>query len=134
MRLCLLGNSHVAALKLGFSGSEAVFFASPSRTLRTLQPQDGELVSTDPDLRRRLAKSSGGAETIRVSEFDAFLVVGCALGLASATGIYKLHRLPQHFENGEQVISEAALQKGAYGLIARSLARRLADLLQRRCS
>lgn len=130
MRLCVLGNSHVAALKLGYRGNDAIFFASPSRTLRTLQPQAGELISTDPDVRRRLAKSSGGTESIRVADFDAFLVVGCVLGFASATGIYKSHRLSRHVEDGEQVISEAALRKAAHGLIAQSLARRLADLLR----
>jgi hypothetical protein len=130
MRLCVIGNSHVGALKLGCSDGDVTFFASHARTLRTLYPKDGCLVSDQPDVRKWLAFTSGGQDSIRVADYDAFLIAGCGLGLPTLGMMYETHRLSKHATGGEQIISAAALEQAVAGLVRYSLATRVADLVR----
>lgn len=130
MRLCVIGNSHVGALKLGCSAENVRFFGSHAATLKTLKSRDGQLVSDDPDVRHWLSITSGGLHYVPVNEYDAFIIVGCGLGFSSTSSIYAAHRLAEHTTAGEQVISNAALQCAVKGRVTQSLARRIADLVR----
>jgi hypothetical protein len=86
-RLCILGDSHVACLKLAweerrasFPGLELTFFASRQSRLKELRIHGKQLRPLTPDVAQDIAITSGGATSIDPSLFDAFLVVG--LGFA----------------------------------------------------
>lgn len=85
LRICVLGNSHVGALRRGWGALKAehfdvqpVFFASPGRSLRGLQRQDARLVPMLPGVAKYLSLTSGGFSEIALGEFDAFVLVGMA--------------------------------------------------------
>ena len=85
LRICVLGNSHVGALRRGWEALQAervdiqpVFFASPGRSLATLERHDDRLVPTTPGVAKYLALTSGGLPEISLGDFDAFLLVGMA--------------------------------------------------------
>ena len=85
MRLCVIGTSHVATLKLGWAGLAAqhpgvvpTFFAAPLGKLAGLKPEGGRLVSADAETRALLMASAGFAEVIP-AEYDAVLLAGMRL-------------------------------------------------------
>lgn len=83
MRLCVIGNSHLAAIKQGwdqvgadFPWLKPQFFGARADALLDLQAQDGRLVPANDDLAAKLAHTSGGDAEIDPSRFDAALLVG----------------------------------------------------------
>lgn len=82
MRLAVLGDSHVAALKAGWDrmdshpGFELVFFASRSTGLADLAIGEGALVPATATLRDHLRHTSGGLDHVDPTAYDAFLVYG----------------------------------------------------------
>ncbi|MCB1368881.1 MAG: hypothetical protein KDK00_14020 [Rhodobacteraceae bacterium] len=84
MRLCIIGNSHIAALKGGweagvkaeFPGICLTFFGARGGGLTKLMVRGGTLTSDDAKIRSDLAFTSGGQIGIDPRLFDAFLVYG----------------------------------------------------------
>ncbi|MBZ0128709.1 MAG: hypothetical protein K8F59_06310 [Rhodobacteraceae bacterium] len=84
MRLCIIGNSHIAALKGGweagvkaeFPGIRPTFFGARGGGLTRLMVRGGILTSDDAKIRSDLAFTSGGQMGIDPGLFDAFLVYG----------------------------------------------------------
>jgi hypothetical protein len=84
MRICVLGNSHVASLKQGLDtmGPSDIawdFFAAPARTLAGLERKGHKLVATTETLKKTIAYTSGGKTEIDIAAYDAFLVYGLRL-------------------------------------------------------
>lgn len=85
-RLCLIGDSHLAALKSGwapdaFPTIEPTFFAAPAKYMGDLAVADGALEASDDDLKRRLRLTSGDLTRI-AGDYDRYLVHGLELSLA----------------------------------------------------
>jgi hypothetical protein len=81
--LCVIGNSHIAALKLGWEvirkrvkGVEITFFGSAGRGIADLVLSEGRLVPSTEKLRQSLAYTSEGRETIDCSAYDLFCLAG----------------------------------------------------------
>jgi len=81
MRVCILGNSHAAALKLGWDDlratyphAELVFFASQAMSMSGLTVDGQDLVPSTESLKNRITYTSGGLSRVAVRDFDAFLV------------------------------------------------------------
>lgn len=90
MRICMLGNSHIASLKNAWMeiGSmhpdcDLVFFASRQEGLSALQLKDNALIPTNDDAARDIRFTSGGHATIQLDEYDAFVTYGLLLSLPS---------------------------------------------------
>lgn len=101
-RLCVIGNSHVAALKLGWdrigagalpgwSGTSATFFGAPSDGMRHVQLEDGCIVPTRPKIAENFRFLSGGLDRIRLADFDAVLLVGLNVSSKRILRFYKTH-------------------------------------------
>lgn len=97
MRVCVLGNSHVACLKQAWTELEAAhpgvdvrFFASPAGGLASLELHDGYLTPSDPKVVDHIRITSGGLEAIRLDDFDAFFVHALTLVVP---------RLPKHLSS-----------------------------------
>ena len=85
-KICVLADSHAAALKRGwplieddFPGTELTFFAGTSTEWSNLRAADGKLVPTSKVLRGQFGRSAQG-ETEISGDFDAYLL--CSIGLA----------------------------------------------------
>jgi len=85
MKICAIGNSHLAAIKKGwdqigneFPHLELIFFGAHATDLRYLQIQGDALVPSHPHLREMMHRTSGGRDRIE-GTFDLYLIVGCQL-------------------------------------------------------
>lgn len=94
--VCLIGNSHLAALALGwrqvadrYPGVSMTFFGSPAGTLRGLRAEDGRLVPGTPKLRETLAAISGGIDVIDTAAYDEFWLVGMGFGSQRMMAVYE---------------------------------------------
>ncbi|SEN55564.1 hypothetical protein SAMN04489859_100985 [Paracoccus alcaliphilus] len=83
IRLCVLSNSHSAALKLAWDEMSAdhpdialTFFAARGGRIGKLQVRGDELVPLDDILADQIALTSGGKRSVRPNDYDAFLVYG----------------------------------------------------------
>ncbi len=86
MKICVVGNSHVGSLKLGWDlikdqmpEHQIVFFGSPGARMRHLRIKQGTLVSVDPQLHKDLIATSGQEAVIDPKAFDAVLLYGLQL-------------------------------------------------------
>jgi hypothetical protein len=87
IRTCIMGDSHVAALKLGwplieseFAGAEPTFFVGTNVEWRSVSASDGKLTPHTEALRKQFAASSNGQTQIEAG-FDAYAVYGLGLGI-----------------------------------------------------
>lgn len=83
MKLCVIGNSHVGALKRAWSTrAEAhpemsvTFFAGRGGSTRAVAVEDGQIVAKTDALRDQFAFTSGGPDRIDPTHFDVFLAYG----------------------------------------------------------
>jgi hypothetical protein len=86
MRVCIVGNSHVAALRKawepwrrahGAAHLDVTFFGSHSASLRNVGARDGRFVTDDPAVRRTLAMTTGRADPeLAIGEFDLYVLYG----------------------------------------------------------
>jgi len=88
MRICVLGNSHAGALKLGwdmlrshYPGVEMTFFAAQGGAMKGLAVDGDHLVTADETLAARIAYTSGGLSRVDLRSYDAFLVLGLGFSL-----------------------------------------------------
>ncbi|MGA0532897.1 hypothetical protein [Hansschlegelia sp. KR7-227] len=121
MRVCVLGNSHAAALKLAYDADpsiatrmELTFFAHRGGALRQLRARDGIIVPTKAEVEKAIAHTSGGLKQIDPALYDVFLVYG--LGV-------RAYRPPMTF------FSRAARLQAARDHVSQSLAMPILDLL-----
>jgi hypothetical protein len=102
LRLCIIGNSHIAAIKLGWeqvvSESPAdwqdiapVFFGAPQDSLRHLRLEAGSLVSRKKDVTDHFVRMSGGRDRITLGDYDAFLLVGLSVSSKRILRFYRAH-------------------------------------------
>ncbi|ODN68502.1 hypothetical protein [Methylobrevis pamukkalensis] len=86
MKIAVLGNSHIAALKQGWTalaarceGVDITFFGQQRDGLKNLELSEGRLVATNPVLLESLRFTSGGHSFIELAAYDIILLHGMAL-------------------------------------------------------
>lgn len=128
-RLCIIGNSHITAVKDGWPKASPItsefsptYFAAPGNWMAEMEVHDGKLTLTSERGRRLMALSSGGATEIDPTAFDAFLLVGMFVRLRRAVKVYQTHRMPAHADKSHRVISRATLGAAVAGHIEESAA------------
>ena len=82
MKICVCGNSHIAAFKEGwdlakdeYPGVEVNFFGAHVTQWLKIEAIGGKLVATDPALKTMLEYTSGGLSEI-AGHFDRYLIAG----------------------------------------------------------
>ena len=123
--ICLIGNCHVANLKLGwpaieadFAGFALTFFASDGLSLN-VEIVDGRLVAPDPDIRARMALTSRSDGDI-APVYDAYVV--CGLALSSMRALRTVKRTRAELREAGREASAAAIAAGMEPTIRASIA------------
>jgi len=94
-RICVIGNSHLAAVKLGWEAvetgeTEAVFLSATGPRLRDLAVVDGVLTAPEPVA--TLMRELTGVSAVAVAEVDAFVLVGLRFSVNRAVQVFTTHR------------------------------------------
>lgn len=104
MKICVIGNSHLAAFKLAWDDladtyhnkAEMIFFGSPGKSLE-VAIESGYLVPTTEKVKKDFHNTSGGLTKIDFADFDAVLLVGlgCSIWcLSEAFGTHRVYDAP----------------------------------------
>lgn len=95
MKLCVIGNSHTACLKVAwdrlgerYPGIKMTFFAQRGYAIGGLISRKGVLVPWNDRLRAAIVHTSGGYSAIDLCRFDAVLLVGLLWGYPPSLGHY----------------------------------------------
>lgn len=137
-RICFVGNSHLAAIKLGWDeiasstpGIEAIFFGAPQPISNTLAYRDGALHIDDGALAKIVNTGPAGGASIALDGFDAVVFCGLGIGPLSFIRLYRTYRSdgqagavsPDYVNH---ILSEPVYKETCIGLVARTSAARLA--------
>lgn len=83
IRVCVIGNSHVATIKEGWDKIASArpdisltFFASRRRRILELVADNGKLQPGNSDLMSEISITSGGKTSVDPDEYDVFLIYG----------------------------------------------------------
>ena len=150
-RICVLGNSHLAAAKRGwvpvadqYPHHKLTFFGAPWDMMGQLEVEEGALIATTPKLAGKLKRSSDGLDRIEACDFDHFVLYGLQYGPRRIVLTYRNFR-PVSFEwraplhdlapfrrsfDPVQAISEKLFDRIAVAGLKSSLAMRIAGQLQ----
>jgi hypothetical protein len=127
-RVCIIGNSHVAAWKAGMDlvpewrkEFDTEYFASQSDLMRHIELRDNVLVPTSELTRRRMKVVSGEKTDISIGDYSHFVVIGLGLNTVEPVETLREFRLPPF----QLVAAEGApvLSKAAFAALVESLAR-----------
>jgi hypothetical protein len=113
MQICVIGDSHTAALKAGwtaiageFPDATLTFFAAGRERLVHLIVQDGALVAGDKSLRLAFKHSSGGADRI-APRFDRYVLCGLGSSMRTILPLFRALRPATIAPDDRQIVSNA---------------------------
>lgn len=127
LRICAIGNSHLAALRSGWSlcaadhpGLQITWFGAMWDGIAELRRVDRSLCATHaPEVEATLAWTSGGLRQIVLDDYDAFLLAGLKLSFTSLARLYGGSRtlLQSQDPPAKRLISRAVFDAASQGLI-----------------
>jgi len=134
--VCMIGNSHVAALKLAWSnrapqvkdGFALTFFSAQNRLMNRIARDGARLVAGSEELAEKLRYTSGGKDTIELRSYDAFVLVGSSFGV-------DVLRLSEECGTiapgeGEHLLSQACLSAAVEAYMDKSTALQLVRMIR----
>lgn len=136
MKICLLGDSHLAAIKTGASGLKTThkldFFGSPRDSLSGLRLQNTTLAPGSANLAEMLKVTSGGQTRIELADYDQFILVGLGFSFTRLARMHQRYRLSSGVSELKHryLISEDCRELAIAGLYERSLALNLAGAIR----
>lgn len=97
MRICMVGNSHLAAMKSGwqlmsdeYSDIDIVMFGAPGSSFFTIDVRNGQIIA-DTSKAAESFEKTGGARAIEIDDFDAVVLVGGGLSLMDTIKTLSTH-------------------------------------------
>jgi len=127
MSVCLIGDSHIGALLLGWRTIRDEFpevqitpFGAPRDLVGELNVSDGRLVCPDTRLRRHFARLSGGADAI-TGDYDRYLVCGVGWGIRFLLAAIGKFRSEDQVTDDRIPLSEDCYARAMAGLLRDSL-------------
>lgn len=140
-RVCIIGNSHLAAWKLGWDrlrgdakAFDVTFFGSPRNTMHALAARDDRLVPGLPELQASLVFTSGGKSEIVAADYDCFCLVGLGYGARWLVDLHRDHRAESHacrtggFTHVSDACFEAAIRDTFSDMLALRTQRKLREI------
>jgi len=136
-RLCVIGNSHIGTLRLGWhalSGSErrswsVDFFAALDGLQTTLEARSGRLVSDSTELRLQFLRSAAMTR-IRPERYQAFAIVGFDVSPTTLAKRANGYRTWKYAEAERPVVSQRCFEAAMEDVLAAGTARGLAAKLR----
>jgi hypothetical protein len=117
MKICVLGNSHLAAFKLGWEqiaqatpGVTVDFFGLGRNTFRHTALQEGAIVPTKPELVEKMRLFSGGHDRIEPARYGAFVITGLVVGLPRVLRFLSGHGIAGEVADRPQIVSYEMFQ------------------------
>lgn len=121
--LCVIGNSHIAALKLGwetirsdFPDVQLFFFGAPGRKMVGLTAVNQHLEPTDDIQRRYFRQTSGGRESIHAN-YDAYLFHAMQFGITRLEWFLSRERPENQKHDDRRPISDACFYDCVLGIL-----------------
>lgn len=140
MKVCVFGNSHIAAMHLGWKllapshpQTEVVFFGAPNGDMSGVEYSDATLIPTDEVVAENFRRS-GGSERIALADYDAIVIVGCRIGLMhfhrelGSARLFSAQAAPRRGRGRRKAVAERQSEKPPLTFTQRFRAR-LATLL-----
>ncbi len=139
--ICCIGTSHLGCLKSGWDEVEAdypeirmTFFGAPNTGMAELIAavalSNGSIIPQSASLERYFEFTSGGSKEIKIGNYDAFVIIGCGIGLTPILDIYEAHRSHRMHLNGQQLISEDCFIDVASDIFLNSTASKFARAIR----
>lgn len=138
-RLCILGNSHLAAFRDAwaqygekFPNMVPTWFGASRDQLGNMVARKGLLRPKTQRLAESLKWTSGGLDFVNPSEYDAFVIVGLGPSFTAVARNYRAFRTLEQSQEPQPryLISPAAHHASIVGEIAGSVAMVLAGLIR----
>lgn len=108
-RVCIIGNSHAAALRVGLDLVPELnekltidFFAAQSDLMREMELRGTVLVPTSELTKRRMSIVSGGKAEIETADYTEFVIVGLGFNVLDAVNALRQYRLHGFQGKGEE--------------------------------
>lgn len=108
-RVCLIGNSHAAALRAGLDLAPDLydklaidFFAAQSDLMREMELQGTKLVPTSELTKRRMSLVSGGKQEIETADYTEFVIVGLGFNVLDVVNALRQYRLYGFQSKGDE--------------------------------
>lgn len=123
----MIGDSHIAAIKLGWQGAqdaftsfEPVFFGANGQSLKSLRIEGRGLVADKQPLRKKLRMTSGSTDRIDVDGYDAFILFSLGFGIRPLVNLYRDYRHAGHRDQRGSVtmVSTDCFNATAHDLLA----------------
>ncbi len=123
-RCCFIGNSHLAAIKLGwdrvkgrYGGVLVDFFASHIASIGDICRVDTRLVPANDTVRQNFVWTSGGKAAIDLSEYSDVVLVGMGFSLEPLLLAYSQMRSERHQDHAETctLVSDAVFEEAVLG-------------------
>jgi hypothetical protein len=126
-RICVIGNSHIAALMLGWKQMECdypstrfTFFGAPKLQMQYLTVSLGSLVPTTEILRQYI-RETGSSEKIG-GDYDFFLVCGLQVNANQIRPLYEKYRAEGFAADDRAPISDSCFVRSLQGCLTGTLA------------
>ncbi len=149
-KVCVIGDSHIGALRRAAAGRELEFdvtyFTGHVEMMVAVSIEGRELVAPDETARRHWQRTSGGQASIRVDDYDCFIITGLGLGLAPSHARMGMERLLDDLygnyvcdgmaqpADGKYLVSEDCFVAAAEGLLQQREALRIAGMIRSLCN
>jgi len=137
MRICVIGNSHLAALKqawdqltFDYREIELVFFGARASAMTHLEVQNGCLVPTNEETRQDIYFTSGGQSLIDINGFDAVLLYGLACDTHIFSPALATHRVGNIADTTRKIMSLSCFTRICEDRVRRSLMFKIASLVR----
>ncbi|CAN5177451.1 hypothetical protein BH10PSE7_BH10PSE7_11520 [soil metagenome] len=132
-RLCFIGNSHLAALKLGWDdiagevqGVSATFFGAPAPHYLAFSVVDGNLVARGDAAKRHIV-TNANTGYVELGAYDGVILCGLNVSVNRLVLLYKTYRTDgqQGFEKAKYILSPDCYEKACNGLYENTYGMRL---------
>lgn len=137
-KICVLGNSHIAALKGGWAegGAHARFtpdfYGALGKGMASLAFIDGKIIPQDAEAAEFFCNISGEQNGVDPDNYNAFVLCGMGLNLTPVFNNYNSFASPSTRQyNPDHFVSDACLQDLLWDHVSRSMMMHCARLIRR---
>jgi hypothetical protein len=137
IQTCVIGNSHIAALKVGwesiktdFPEETLTFFGAPGLKMNGLRPFEGSLVTDWPEVKASLKRTSQGKSQIDSALYDRFIVCGMRYSIDKALQLYDNYRTEPESKDDREPISLHCFMRAIEDNLRASVAIRTVEKLR----